>query len=536
MKARFLHELVTEQADRMASATAIVDGGERTTYGALDERSSRLARALAEAGCRPGDRVALFLPKSAGAITAMLAASKAGCLYVPIDITSPAARVARITASSEPKVILACGASAKLFAELRAVGAIGSAKLGYLERTRSAPSAAAPEIARQRTFDLDDVARCPATLPEAADAPAAAHVLFTSGSTGQPKGVVITHASVLAFIRWAKGYFCTSARDRVSGHSPLHFDLSTFDVFGAFASGSELYLVPPEANVLPHKLADFIRSSELTQWFSVPSALAFMAKFDAIAEGDFPMLDRILWCGDVLPTPVLAHLMRRLPHVSFTNLYGPTEATIASSYHTVPGCPEDSKEPIPIGAACHGEELLVLDDAMRPAPEGEIGHLYIGGVGLSPGYFRDAERTREAFVSIARGSGAERFYRTGDLARVGTDGLLRFVGRADTQVKSRGYRIELGEIEAAANMVPELRECAAVALATDTFEGATLCLAYALAPGADMTSAGLRDALARLLPRYMLPARWMELAALPKNANGKIDRGVVKRRFEEEGS
>jgi acyl-coenzyme A synthetase/AMP-(fatty) acid ligase len=217
--------------------------------------------------------------------------------------------------------------------------------------------------------------------------------------------------------------------------------------------------------------------------------------------------------------------MKRLPHVRFTNLYGPTETTIASSYYTVPACPEDEKAQIPIGTACEGEELLVLDEHLQPVACGQIGDLYIRGVGLSPGYWRDPERTRAAFLPDPWGrSPSDRIYKTGDLATIGRDGLVYFLGRADLQIKSRGYRIELGEIEAALNANASLQECAVVAVETEGFEGKTICCAYAAAPGAPASPATLRKHLSAVLPPYMVPTRWKAFDRLPQNANGKIDR------------
>src|SRR5262249_42615720 len=163
-----------------------------------------------------------------------------------------------------------------------------------------------------------------------------------------------------------------------SAHPPLHFDLSTFDIYGSQAGGAELHLVDATRTLVPHKLSQLIRDAALTQWFSVPSTMTYMAKLGAIDHGDFPSLRRVLWCGEVLPTPTLLHWMERVPHPRYTNLYGPTEATIASSYHTVQRRPERKTDPIPIGVACPGEELLVLDEGLRPVAQGEIGDLYIG--------------------------------------------------------------------------------------------------------------------------------------------------------------
>ena len=230
---------------------------------------------------------------------------------------------------------------------------------------------------------------------------------------------------------------------------------------------------------MPNNLADFIRRSELTQWFSVPSVLNFMAKFDVVKVNDFPRLKRVLWCGEVFPTPALMYWMKRLPSATFTNLYGPTETTIASSFYTVPSCPENPRESIPIGAACKGEQLLVLGEDLKPVPPGETGDLYIGGSGLSPGYWRDPQKTAEAFIRRPGTSDpADRIYKTGDLAQMDADGLAYYVGRADSQIKSRGYRIELGEIEAALNAVEGLKECAVVAIPSEGFEGTTICCAY----------------------------------------------------------
>jgi amino acid adenylation domain-containing protein len=526
---RSLDAFVTLQARCRPGATAVVAGGEGLTYGGLEERSNRIARLLREAGCRRGDRVCLLMPKSPAAVAVLLGIYRAACVYVPLDPASPAARLRKILESSEAVCIVAGGATGRVLDELMADAPLADrVGVGWLDGALPAGCSFVP---RFTAADLDAVPAAPIGRGPARDDPA--HILFTSGSTGMPKGVVITHANVLHFIEWATRYFGIGPSDRISGHPPLHFDLSMFDLFGAFAAGAQLHLVPPELNLLPNRLADFIRRSELSQWFSVPSVLNYMAKFDVLRTPDFPALTRVLWCGEVFPTASLVYWMRRLPHVTFTNLYGPTETTIASSYYTLPGCPEDETAAIPIGTACPGEELLVLDARLEPVPAGGAGELYIRGAGLSPGYFRDPEKTRAAFVPDPRGAGAsDRLYRTGDLARRGEDGLVYFLGRSDSQIKSRGYRIELGEIESGLAALETVREGAVVALDTDGFEGTLICCAYVPAPGTDATPADLRRRLGRSLPSHMLPVRWMALDSLPRNANGKVDRAWVRREFE----
>src|SRR6266581_4126281 len=501
-----LQQWVTEQAERRPDATAVVKAG----------------------GCEQGDRVGLLLAKSPLAIVSMVGTLKADCTYVPLDASSPAPRVAKIVESAEPRVILAEARAASLLSTLLSNARLRkSTAVGWMDRDRTRGEAFQP------SFSLEDVMRAPGDPLDYRNSPAdPAHILFTSGSTGTPKGVVIPHRNVIHFVEWARRYFNLGPTDRVSGHPPLHFDLSTFDVYGTFASGAQLHLVPSEINLLPNALAKFIRDAELTQWFSVPSLLSYMAKFDVVQFNDFPALRRLLWCGEVFPTPALRYWMTRLPHVTFTNLYGPTETTIASSYYTVPTCPEDESEAIPIGTPCEGEDLLVLSETLRPVSPGEVGDLYIRGVGLSPGYWRDPEKTRAAFVPNPMSPDpVDRLYRTGDLAKIGADGLVYFLGRADSQIKSRGYRIELGEIETALNAMEFIQECAVVAIPTDGFEGTVICCAYVPRPAVSVTPAVVRKELARVLPSPMLPSRWMAFDRLPRNANGKFDRRQLQEAF-----
>lgn len=528
---QLLQDLVSRQADIRPEQTALIYKQEKLTYGEVESESNRLAWLLREMGCRKGDRVAFLMPKTPAAIVTILGILKADCVYVPLDPSSPAARLEKILDACQPGFVIANGSVSGLLDQLLAdesrresvlVGAMGA-------------GLPAGENIRVR-FTPEDLSGYPDRRPDYATTGAdAAHILFTSGSTGVPKGVVITHANVIPFIKWAVGYFGTKAGDRVSAHPPLHFDLSTYDIYGTLSSGAELHIVPTELNLVPAKLADFIRDSKLTQWFSVPSVLNFMAKADVVKQGDFPALERLLWCGEVFPTPPLIYWMQRLPHVSFTNLYGPTEATIASSYYTVPKCPEDEREQIPIGSPCDGEALHVLNEQLQPVPAGEIGDLYISGIGLSPGYWQDPEKTASVFVQPPGTTDpSQRVYKTGDLAKVGEDGLFYYLGRSDSQIKSRGYRIELGEIETALNALNMTEECAIVAVETEGFEGAAICCAYVPPGDRDVSPTNLKMSLNKSLPAYMMPTRWLAFERLPKNANGKIDRKVLRERFQAE--
>jgi amino acid adenylation domain-containing protein len=530
---RLLQSWVTQQAETRPDVTAIVMGSDALTYGQLENSSNRLAHLLRDAGCKKGDRVCILMPKSPAAIVSMIGILKAGCLHVPIDSATPAARIRHIFDSCENRWILAAGGVSSLLDELLADEQLRHrTSVGWLDPQAPSGTNFAPAFS---SADLD--AAGSHAMPQQCTAGDGSHILFTSGSTGVPKGVVITHSNVAAFVAWALKHYGIDHTDRFSGHTPFHFDLSTFDIFGSITAGAQLHLVPPETALLPPKLAEFIRESELTQWFSVPSVLNYLAKFNAVRQNDFPSLRRVLWCGEVLPTPALIYWMERLPNVRFSNLYGPTEATIASSYYDVTVCPADPKSAIPIGTACDGERLLVLDDKLQPVPAREIGDLYIAGLGLSPGYWRDPQKTAAAFIRNPRNtdpyssSTTDRLYRTGDLAYQDEQELVYFVGRADSQIKVRGYRIELGEIETALNSLGKLQECAVVAIPTDNFGGWMICCAYVLRSDDEVSLTALRDHLKKTVPTYMFPARWMAYDVLPKNANGKIDRPRLKELF-----
>lgn len=527
-----LQEYVTRQADKRPDATALVMRQEKISYQQVEEISNKLARMLKHMGCEKGDRVCLLTPKSPVAIISLIGILKADCAYIPLDTSSPPSRLSRIVASCEPRCILIADSATESLNDLLAEANLPYAPVvGLMDGEISADANSGESFKIRFSYDnLEGQSAAP--LDYRACSEDLAHILFTSGSTGVPKGVMIKRSNVIHFVEWAISYFGLSQEDRVSGHPPLHFDLSTFDIYGAFAAGAQLHLAPQELNLLPNRMTSFIRDSELTQWFSAPSALNYMAKLDAVRPNDFPALKRLLWCGEMFPTPALRYWMRRLPHVKFTNLYGPTEATIASSYYTVPQCPATDSDPIPIGSACAGEALLVLNDDLNPVPQGEVGNLYISGVGLSPGYWRDQEKTDAAFIQNPLSAAPnERIYRTGDLARVGDDGLFYFLGRADSQIKSRGYRIELGEIETALNALEMTQDCAVVAIDRGGFEGAIICCAYVPHRGKDVTQALLRASLSKKLPGYMMPARWISLKRMPLNANGKYDRRRLKEDF-----
>ena len=282
---RRVQELFSRSAGARPEATAIVDRGAAISYGRLEAWTNRLARGLREAGCRRGDRVALLAPKSLLAVGAALGVYKTDAVLVPLDTASPLSRVDRIVRSCGCRWIFAGGSALERLVSAPFADSVSILWLGSREET-------AGRIPVALTLD-DFETQSEAPLPSAAAPEDAAHILYTSGSTGEPKGVVVTHGSVVHFVEWAVKRYGFGPGDRFSGHSPLHFDLSTFDIFGAFGAGAALHLMPPELNLHAGQLAQFLRDAELTEWLSVPSALNFMAQHDAIREGDFPALRRL---------------------------------------------------------------------------------------------------------------------------------------------------------------------------------------------------------------------------------------------------
>jgi non-ribosomal peptide synthetase component F len=349
---------------------------------------------------------------------------------------------------------------------------------------------------------------------------------------GTPLGspvVPITHGNVRAFIDWAVGYFELGPEDRLSGHTALTFDLSTFDIYASLAAGAELHQLSGRSLLNPHEVPSFIEERELTMWFSVPSQLSYVARFDTLSGRELETLRHVAWCGDVLAPPSLSYWRERVPHAAFTNLYGPTETTVASSYYRVPDDHDPSAD-IPIGVACPGEEILLLDDHLQPVPDGDVGDIHIAGIGLSPGYWRDPARTREVFLDRPAGAGGtQRIYRTGDRGRRGPDGAVTFLGRADYQIKTSGYRVEPAEVENAVLRLSEVKACAVVPVTDAGFNGSSVGCAYVPANGAPLKAGQAKKRLGESLPSYMIPSRWLMLDDLPINDRGKIDRGRIQK-------
>jgi amino acid adenylation domain-containing protein len=429
---KLLQGWAAAQAEIEPDAIAVVYDGERWTYGELEARSNQIARALLEGGAKRGDRIALLAPKSIEAIAGMLGALKAGCAYAPLEPRGRLQRTAEAINRCECTVALAGDGSAGPLSRLHQEGLLRKPlRIGWL-------GGLPEETGFESLFSGNEIQKLPRGFSHRGGSEDdLAQIVFQSGAGGELEGVMIQHKSVVRYVDWVVRMFGLGADERLSGHSPLSFDLSTQDIYSAFAAGAELHLAPPKVSLSPKRLAQFIRESRLTQWFSAPSLLAYMARNDALEQDDFPLLRRLAWAGETFAPAALAYWMRKLPHVSFWNLYGPSETTIASCYYRVPGPPAAPAAGLPIGRPCEGERIYVLDRQMRPLAPGQTGELYISGAGVSPGYWGDDARTSRAFLANPFPEDpSPRIYRTGDVGCLGEDGLFYLLGRSDGRRES----------------------------------------------------------------------------------------------------
>jgi amino acid adenylation domain-containing protein len=515
-----LHRLVDASAAARPDATAVIDRDRQLRYGELDAQANRLAHLLLDLGLARGDRVGLFIDKSADAVVAYYGALKAGAIVVPLDPHSPIVRVAHIVADAGMRFM-----------------AVGTRQLDVLSELCQR----APVLKRLVVVDGDEVEPAVAgggativgrsALAGQAETPPAvtvserdvAYVLYTSGSTGRPKGVTLSHLNALTFVDWAVEEFAVTAADRLSSHAPLHFDLSVFDLFAASKAGASVALVPAELVPFPVEVAAFMEQRQISVWYSVPSALSMLVTHGNLGARRLPDLRTVLFAGEVFPTKYLVRLMDLLPHRRFCNLYGPTETNVCTWYD-VPALPASATAPIPIGRPIDGVEAHAVGKDDRVVAPGEVGELCVRGPSVMQGYWGDAERTAEAMRPIKHTPSEWPTYRTGDLVRLGDGGDYVFLGRRDAQNKRRGYRIELGEIETAVYAHPAVVEAAIVAIPDEA--STTRILAYVVARD-DLRASDLTEFVLQRIPRYMLPDEVQFRPALPKTSTGKVDRRAL---------
>ncbi|WP_344096028.1 amino acid adenylation domain-containing protein, partial [Streptomyces stramineus] len=490
-----LPALFAAQAARTPGATAVVCEDTTLTYAELDERADRLAALLAERGAGPERLVALALPRSADMVVALLGVLKSGAAYLPVDPGHPRDRVAFTLTDAAPLTVLTTADTAAVLDGL-------DVPLLVLDSEETRAALAAPRPA----------------APAAALPSHPAYAIYTSGSTGRPKGVLVEHRAVVNHMTWMAAEFPLGADDTVLARTALSFDASVWEIWLPLLTGATLCVAPAAVTRDPERLLAYAERHGVTTAQFVPSLLTVALRAEA-AGRDLPL--RRLFTGGEPLTPALAARAADQWGVSVHNLYGPTESTVQMATHTFD--PAADTVTVPIGRPVWNTRAYVLDTALRPAPVGVPGELYIAGDQLARGYLGRPGLTAGRFVADPFGAPGARMYRTGDLVVRRTDGALDFVGRADDQVKVRGFRIELGEIEAVVAGHPQVADAAVVV--REDIPGDQRIVAYVATGGVD--TAALKSRAAQMLPEYMVPSAFVTLDALPLTPNGKLDRRAL---------
>ncbi|MFD0308728.1 AMP-binding protein [Streptomyces sp. NPDC127119] len=478
-----LHELVIDSARAAPDALAVAGPDGILDYGRLDTLADRYAHALRARGLSAGDRVVLWTGKSVHAVAVMQGALRAGVIYAPVTSTNPVRRVARVATD--------CGA------------ALIVADADMAERAPALSQVIGVPVVTSTTL-LDETAMRGAFAPHAGRPDDPAYILYTSGSTGEPKGVCLSHRNALAFVDWAVDLLDVNPADRLSNHAPLNFDLSVFDLYAAFRAGASVHLIPPELAYAPAELVRFMREQDISIWYSVPSALSLMMREGGLLAAEpTAALRACVFAGEPFPVNQVKALRKAWPGIRLLNWYGPTETNVCTSYE-VTDADLGRTGTLPIGTACSGDVVHLY-----PAdPQGEI---VVSGPTVMLGYWGREPQSGP--------------YHTGDIGQLDTQGNLLYAGRVDHMVKVRGHRIELGEIEAAISAHPHVTDVAVVVVG----EGldARLHAVVTPAPWASVRLVDLKRQCAESLPTYMIVDALHIVDALTLTSNGKKDRAAM---------
>ena len=496
-----------EQARRSPEATAIIAQDVTCSYRQLEQISQGIAAFLLEHGAKGADRVVIVSSRCAGLVYAMLGALRAGLTFTVADAAYPAARVGQIIRTLEPAFVLLCG-EANVDLEHAEAGA-GHA-LAQVVKVAQAPDAA-----------LQQFACDPRGLPEI-NPGHPAYITFTSGSTGEPKGIVTHHAPLVHFIEWHVGRHGFTRDDCFSLLSGLGHDPVYRDVFTPLSIGAKIICPDQSTLVNPAALAQWIYNHDVSVIHLTPPLGKLIESGARMTEVQFNRLRYLFWGGDALSHVLFEQIGAIAPNAISVNFYGTTETPQAMAFHTVDG--QADRDKIPLGKGIDGAQLLVVNDANQLVSPGEVGEILIRSPYLSLGYWGDTALTAEKFViNPFTGVQTDICYRTGDLGTYLADGDVSFLGRADSQVKIRGHRIELAEIESAIAGQPRIKQCVVLA----NHDSATVRLVAYCVCQAPVSSAQLREALASQLPDYMVPALFVFVEAIPLTPNGKIDKRAL---------
>jgi len=492
-------EYLQSSAARVPNKLAFSDEGEALTFSLVDSRAQGLGTCIAKHTKQTNRPVAVLVERTAATLVAFMGVLYSGNYYVPIDSQMPIKRILGILDQLDPICLLHSKNTQALAEELS-----GACPILSLEESFDVPpDKDLLDHQRGQVLDIDPV-----------------YVIFTSGSTGVPKGSVISHRGLIDFIEWMSGTLGFSEDDIMANQAPFFFDLSGKDIYLTLKCGATMHIIPKQLFMSPLRLLEFIDEKKATALVWATAAFHLVANSGALEKIQPRSLRKIMLGGEALHAKHLNTWRRALPNVRYVNLYGPTEAVINCIYYPIDREFADH-EAIPIGRPCENTEVLLLDEELRPVPQGAVGEICVRGISIARGYYGNPEKTAEVFVQNPNNTlYPDPIYRTGDMGVLNEEGLIVFASRRDGQIKHMGYRIELGDIEIALSALAGMRELVCF---FDAARDKIIC-AYAGDLDADGIIAGIRDSL----PKYMYPNIFRRMDKLPHTPGGKIDRVKIK--------
>ncbi len=501
-------EYLEHSASLYPDKTAFADSTKSYSFSELHSSSRSIGTELIEMGVGVRERIAVLVDRTAVTLAGFFGALGAGCAYVPIDNRMPADRMEDILSEIKPAAILYSEKDTKLAEKLSSFAPTVCTEKS--EKTEE--NAALLTERREKVLDIDP-----------------AYMIFTSGSTGKPKGILISHRSLIDFTEWMADYCKITSENAMGNQAPFYFDLSVKDIYQTLRNGCTTYILPKKDFMFPMLLVDDILSHGVNTLIWATSAFRLAADSGVFEKKIPETVSKIILGGEALQARHVNIWKKAIPDVQIINLYGPTEVTVDCTAFPLTRDYADG-ETIPIGKACRNMEIMLLDDDMKPVPDGEPGEICVRGAGLALGYFADKEKTDAAFVQNPMNPYyPDRIYRTGDIGRLDGDGNIVYLCRRDGQIKHMGYRIELGEIETAVGAVENVDS--AVCFFDKENDFIVCCVEIG---SNDTDAAYLTTAVKNRLPKYMLPNVWRVYKRMPSNANGKIDRVKLKQEYEDE--
>lgn len=515
---RYLISHYLEESFQSFGAKTAIEHGERHyTYKAVQNLIRQCQNALLEAGFHRGDKLGILSPVVPEAIITMIACVRSGIIYVPLNIHAPTEWLNTVVDAARLKgVMFDASFSEKQSEILSAYPNLLDINLNIDQQQQLTVLKSHSPIA------VTDKNYCYTEVPLLSDDLAC--ILFTSGSTGVPKGIMKSHRNIYTFTEWMKQFFDINTEDRILSRAPLQFDLSEFDIYTSLSAGATLVIPPKGFSESPKDIVCLLREKNITAIYTVPSA--YIRLFNKGDLCDLPDLKRLFWAGEPFPPAYLREIMQRLPDTEFWNIYGPTETNIVT-YYRVDSLPQIDTS-IPIGKPVYDTEILIADESLQEVPVCAIGEIIVRGGTVFKGYLDMPELTSERLVTLDWHSTDDIFCRTGDLGRIGDDGNIIYHGRMDNMVKTRGYRVEIDEVE---NQISRLNGVGQVTIVAVPHKNYTNALHAFIEPSneqsCDLTT--IEQSLKEVLPSYMVPYRFHLTDILPKTSTGKVDRVGLKK-------